>query len=258
MEYWLEYIITLPSKYLLIAVCIISFLESLAIVGLFLPGMILMAALGSMIGNGKLFFYPAWIAGIIGCILGDWISYYMGWKFKNCISKLNFFKKNFSLLNKTQSALYKHSFLTILIGRFIGPARPIIPLVSGMLKLPIIQFIIPNIIGCIFWPPLYFFPGIFTGVLLNNQSVLHEENIIPFKWIIILTIFLIWIGIWMLIKYWKNYRNKQFNFFLFSLKQTLIIGLISIFVGMSMMISLQFHPQMIILRQLLIKTFISS
>ncbi|CAL4319634.1 Inner membrane protein YabI [Buchnera aphidicola (Eriosoma grossulariae)] len=256
MEYWLKYIITLPTIYLLITVTIIAFLESLAIVGLFLPGIVLMASLGTLIGNGKLLFYPAWIAGIIGCIAGDWISYYMGWKFKNFISKLNFLKKNFLLLQKTKIALYKHSFLTILIGRFIGPARPIIPLVSGMLRLPIIKFIIPNIIGCILWPPLYFLPGIFTGILIHNQSITNYNNLNNLKWILIFTIIMIWIGIWILIKCLKKYKNKQTYFFIFSIKQTLFVGISCIVIGLTTIIAIQYHPDMILLRKLIIKIFI--
>ncbi len=38
---------------------------------------------------------------------------------------------------------------TILVGRFVGPTRPLVPMVAGMLDLPVAKFITPNIIGCL-------------------------------------------------------------------------------------------------------------
>lgn len=46
-----------------------------------------MAGLGALIGSGELSFWHAWLAGIIGCLMGDWISFWLGWRFKSrCIA----------------------------------------------------------------------------------------------------------------------------------------------------------------------------
>jgi thiamine transport system ATP-binding protein len=45
---------------------------------LILPGTVLMAGLGALIGSGELSFWHAWLAGIVGCLLGDWISFGLG------------------------------------------------------------------------------------------------------------------------------------------------------------------------------------
>ncbi len=44
-------------------------------------------------------------------------------------------KKNKALLDKTEHALHQHSMFTILVGRFVGPTRPLVPMVAGMLDL---------------------------------------------------------------------------------------------------------------------------
>jgi hypothetical protein len=46
-------------------------------------------------------------------------------------------KKNKALLDKTEHALHQHSMFTILVGRFVGPTRPLVPMVAGMLDLPV-------------------------------------------------------------------------------------------------------------------------
>lgn len=149
MQALLEHFITQSTVYSLMAVVLVAFLESLALVGLILPGTVLMAGLGALIGSGELSFWHAWLAGIVGCLLGDWISFWLGWRFKKPLHRWSFLKKNKALLDKTEHALHQHSMFTILVGRFVGPTRPLVPMVAGMLDLPVAKFITPNIIGCL-------------------------------------------------------------------------------------------------------------
>ena len=69
MQALLEHFITQSTVYSLMAVVLVAFLESLALVGLILPGTVLMAGLGALIGSGELSFWYAWLAGIIGCLM---------------------------------------------------------------------------------------------------------------------------------------------------------------------------------------------
>ncbi|HHN8191568.1 TPA: hypothetical protein ACRQ5K_000978 [Escherichia coli] len=74
MQALLEHFITQSTVYSLMAVVLVAFLESLALVGLILPGTVLMAGLGALIGSGELSFWHAWLAGIVGCLL--WPPFY--------------------------------------------------------------------------------------------------------------------------------------------------------------------------------------
>ena len=57
MQALLEHFITQSTVYSLMAVVLVAFLESLALVGLILPGTVLMAGLGALIGSGELSFW---------------------------------------------------------------------------------------------------------------------------------------------------------------------------------------------------------
>lgn len=246
MESWLTSLITQSLGYSVFIIVIISFLESLALVGLLLPGIVFMSIIGTFIGNGKLLFYPSWIAGSIGCFLGDWCSYYIGLYFKNYLYNLKFLKKNYNLLKKTQDLLYRHSIITILIGRFIGPTRPLVPMVTGMLKLPIKKFIFPSTLGCILWPPIYFFPGIITGIAINIPQ--NPENNY-FKWFLLAISISIWTGIWLASKWWKMRKIKNKKNISFIKKHIGCMTLVTLLIGISGLILIQFHPTMIIFRK---------
>lgn len=204
MEAWLEHFITQSVAYSLIAVMLVAFLESLALVGLILPGTVMMAGLGALIGSGQVDFYHAWAAGIAGCLLGDWISFWLGGRFKGPLHRWSFMKKNRSLLDKTEHALHQHSMATILVGRFIGPTRPLVPMVAGMLDLPISKFLLPNIIGCIFWPPLYFMPGILAGAAIDIPADMQSGS---FKWLLLGAALLLWLAGWLCWRWWRSGKS---------------------------------------------------
>ncbi|AHG60231.1 DedA family protein [Buchnera aphidicola] len=248
MESWLTNFITQSLTYSLLLVGIVSFLESLALVGLLLPGIILMTTLGTFIGDGRLLFYPAWISGTIGCLLGDWLSYYIGLYFKNWLYNLKFLKKNQKLFDKTKSILHKHSIIAIIVGRFIGPTRPLIPMIAGMLKLPLKKFIFPSMIGCILWPPVYFFPGIVTGITIKIPP--NDQNDY-FKWFLLFISILIWLGIWLVSKWWKIKKNNSHTSLFFTEKNTRWLAIITVLLGIISLIAIQFHPTMMIFRKIL-------
>lgn len=203
MEAFLQHFITQSATYALLAVGLVAFLESLALVGLILPGAVLMTGLGALIGSGEVNFWQAWLAGIVGCLLGDWISFWLGWRFKTPLHNWSFIHKNKALLDKTEHALHQHSMVTILVGRFVGPTRPLIPMVAGMLNLPVAKFIVPNLIGCLFWPPVYFLPGILAGAAIDIPS---DDRSSSFKWLLLGTALLVWLAGWFI---WRLWRKKD-------------------------------------------------
>lgn len=67
MQALLEHFITQSTVYSLMAVVLVAFLESLALVGLILPGTVLMAGLGALIGSGELSFWHGWQGSSVVC-----------------------------------------------------------------------------------------------------------------------------------------------------------------------------------------------
>lgn len=200
MEALLEHFITQSAMYSLVAIALVAFFESLALVGLILPGTVMMAALGALIGSGEVNFWHAWLAGIVGCLLGDWLSFWLGWRFKKPLHRWSFLKKHKALLDKTEHALHEHSLFTILVGRFVGPTRPLVPMVAGMLDLPIRKFLPPNIIGCLLWPPFYFLPGILAGAAIDIPADMQSSS---FKWLLLLTAIVLWLACWLCWRLWR-------------------------------------------------------
>lgn len=204
MEAYLQHLIAQSLAFTLMVIFLVTFLESLALVGLLLPGTVMMASVGALIGSGQVDLYLAWAAGGIGCFLGDWISYFIGRAFKGPLHRWSFLKKHKAMLDRTEHALHQHSMFTVLLGRFVGPTRPLVPMVAGMLDLPPYKFALPNIIGCITWPPVYFFPGILAGVAIDIPS---SQGSALFKWLLFGSIVLLWLAGWLSWRWWREKKR---------------------------------------------------
>lgn len=252
MEAWLQHIITQSLAWSLLAVGLVTFLESLALVGLLLPGTVLMASFGALIGSGQVELYPAWLAGIAGCLLGDWISYLIGWQFKGPLHRWSFIKRHQKLMDKTEHALHEHSMLTIIVGRFIGPTRPLIPLVAGMLELPVRKFLPPNLIGCILWPPLYLLPGILAGVAID---VPENASSGLFKWLLLLVAIVVWLGCWLCWRWLRLKKQQDWATPYLPASRLRWLAPVMLVLAIGSFTAIQFHPLMPVFRHLLWQVF---
>src|SRR5258707_7340846 len=68
-------------------VFLLAFAESLAFISLLIPAWGALVAIGALIGVSGISFWPVWIAGGIGAALGDWLSYWFGFKFKEQVAQ---------------------------------------------------------------------------------------------------------------------------------------------------------------------------
>jgi len=126
---------------------IISFSESLAIIGSIVPGSVTMTAVGIMAGSGVMRIDLTLLAAILGAVFGDSASYFLGYYFSDRLSKIWPFKKHPKWLDYGEDYFRKHGGKSVLIGRFIGPLRAIIPVVAGMMKMRQDKFLVANVIG---------------------------------------------------------------------------------------------------------------
>ncbi len=152
------------------AVFLISLSESLAIVGLLVPGVVLMTAIGSMMGAGILPFYATLAWAILGAIAGDGISYWLGYHYHERLRLIWPFRQFPKLLARGERFFHNHGGKSIVFGRFVGPVRPMIPVIAGMLDMSPLRFLFFNVLSALAWAPLYSLPGILIGLSLGSLS----------------------------------------------------------------------------------------
>ncbi len=150
-----------------VGVFLIAFFESLALVGLLLPGAAMMFGVGAMVGTGVL---PLWLTLVwaaFGAIAGDGVSFWLGRRYHMQVKTMWPLRKHPELIARATHFFYRHGGKSILLGRFVGPIRPVIPAVAGMLEMPTRRFILFNIISGTLWAPVYVFPGMIFATSLG-------------------------------------------------------------------------------------------
>lgn len=180
-----------------LAVFLISLSESLAIVGLVVPGVVLMTAIGAMMGAGILPFWLTLLWAILGAIAGDGISYWLGYHFHEHLREFWPFKQFPQLLARGEQFFKNHGGKSIIFGRFVGPVRPMIPVIAGMMDMTPKRFLFFNILSAIAWAPLYSLPGILIGVSLGKLSPEVAKSI---ALLILLLLLVLWIAYVFLLK----------------------------------------------------------
>lgn len=150
-----------------LGVFLVVLTESLAIVGLMVPGAIMMVGAGALVAAGALDFRPVCLWAIAGAVVGDGLSYWLGRRYRERLQTLWPFTRYPESLASGVRFFEKYGGKSVAFGRFVGPIRAIIPLVAGMLGMPVGRFLVANIFSAIAWAPAYLLPGIVFGASLE-------------------------------------------------------------------------------------------
>lgn len=149
-----------------IIVGLISLLESLAIIGVVVPGVVILFGVGALIGAGVLDFWTICLWAILGAIIGDGLSFLLGRHYHVQISRYI----STETLDKGHRFFQQYGGKSVLFGRFFGPIRAIIPLIAGMMEMPPARFYLANVASALIWAPAYLLPGVVFGASVDQAS----------------------------------------------------------------------------------------
>lgn len=170
MSQWLESLsgwLTQNPEWLGLAIFVIACVECLAIAGIIVPGTVLMFAVAVAAGGGALTLWQTLLLGYAGGLLGDALSYALGRRFHQNIRRLPVLRHHPEWMTGAESYFHKYGIASLLVGRFIGPLRPMLPMIAGMLDMPVPRFILVSLVAAAGWSIAYLMPGWATGAALR-------------------------------------------------------------------------------------------
>lgn len=154
---------------------LLAFCESLVVIGLFVPAIATMVAVGGLIGAGLVAPAPVFACAAIGAILGDWISYALGRSVGPAIYRHRWLRGHRLAFARARLFFRRHGFIAVLLGRFLGPIRSTVPVVAGAVQMPHIPFQTANILSALLWVPALLLPGYFAGGRLASVDFAAEH-----------------------------------------------------------------------------------
>ena len=170
--------------------------EAVFILGLLVPSLPILLLVGGLITTLHLDFWPIYFAATLGGVVGDAISYWIGFLLKERIKTIWPFKNYVPLIERGEVFFQRHGGKAIFIGRFITGLKAVVPGIAGMLGMRWTYFTLINVISAFVWAASHILPGMFLTEWLKSIG-LSLELVILFGAIILIALAL-------LVHYWKR------------------------------------------------------
>ena len=139
-------------------------LEASAFVGLFVPGETALLLGGFLSYQGKLNLFLVIVVTVIGGVLGDSAGYEIG-RFLGGRMRRTWFGRKIGEQRWERAHKYvrEKGARAVLLGRFIGILRALVPAVAGDSRMPYSKFLLWNVIGATVWGPSVVVAGYLAG-----------------------------------------------------------------------------------------------
>ncbi|WP_312171845.1 bifunctional DedA family/phosphatase PAP2 family protein [Stutzerimonas kunmingensis] len=170
MGQWLETLtqwLAGHPQWLGLALLIVACIECLAVVGLIIPGTVLVFAIAVLAGSGVLSLGETLLLGFIGGLIGDLLSYALGRRYHQGIRSLRGLRDHPEWLVQAEHYFQRYGVASLLVGRFIGPLRPMLPMTAGMLDMPFGRFLLVSLCAAAGWSMAYLLPGWSAGAAIR-------------------------------------------------------------------------------------------
>lgn len=162
LEAWLDWIAANPELSLLL-LAVAAGIEGLFIIGLIIPGSVLMFAAGMLAAQGVLHPLATLLSAGIGALIGDVISFAIGRRGRDLLPRWD---ARWQILPRAERFFVRYGGMSIVLGRLIGPLRPVVPTVAGAAGYPPLRFVLIATVASALWVLAYALPGMLLGAAL--------------------------------------------------------------------------------------------
>ena len=197
-------------------VYLVAFLESLVLIGILLPGIMILFGVGALIGLDIMSLTPIWIAASLGAFSGDGLSYALGRRYREHLLDLWPFSRYPGMMNRGREFFDRHGSKSVVAGRFIGPLRPIIPAVAGMMGMQPGRFLAADVAACISWAPSFLLPGILFGASLEVASEYTGRLTI----MLVILVMVLWATWWIIRSAYEPLASRSARWFRHAIRWT--------------------------------------
>lgn len=156
-------------------VFLVAFCDALAVVGIVVPALPLLFAVGVLVGLGHVSGPYALVAAALGALLGDGLSYWIGRRWGPSMREHWPFRRYPQLLHRGEALFRRHGNKGIVIARYVGAVRPFVPAVAGMLRMPLRRYLPPSLFAAVTWAAVFLAPGWIFGASYEAVAAVADR-----------------------------------------------------------------------------------
>ena len=150
-----------------LVIFLIAFGDALVIVGVAIPAVPLLFAVGTLVGLGHVDGVYALVCASLGAFLGDGISFWVGHQYGPQLRQRWPFYKHPQWLERGETTFRRHGMKSIVMARYIGAIRPFVPAIAGMLKMKLRQYVPASGVAAVVWSATFLAPGWLFGTSID-------------------------------------------------------------------------------------------
>jgi len=177
-----------------VIIFLVAMAESLAIIGMLVPGVAIMFGIGALVAADSIPFWWAMAWAVAGAVAGDGFSFWLGRHYRQRLTAVWPFSRYPRSLTQGMDFFQKYGGKSVAIGRFFGPVRAVIPLVAGMMGMRPWRFLVANLLSALAWAPAYLLPGVVFGASLELASEVALRLVV----LLVLLLLGIWLVGWLI------------------------------------------------------------
>jgi undecaprenyl-diphosphatase len=178
---------------ILLGVFLIALIEAVAVIGVIVPAVPLLFVLCVLAAHAEVSLLSLFVAGILGAMLGDGISYALGKGFKKRVHTVWPFSRYPGWLDRSEAFVEKHGGKSIILGRFIGPLRAFVPMAAGIFRMKPLYFLWMNFLSALVWAPTHLLPGYSLGTAAAHAWLPGRPQLIFIAAVLIIVAVLTWL-----------------------------------------------------------------
>ncbi len=133
--------------------------EGIPGLSLLIPSTALFVVIGGVHGAAGGAFTSLWFAATVGAVIGDCIAYGLGRWLRHDVERLRYFAVHPEALAQGHRVFERWGALAVLAGKFTGFVRPFIPVVAGIVTMPVYLFLPSSIVSSMAWAGVFLAPG---------------------------------------------------------------------------------------------------
>jgi membrane protein DedA with SNARE-associated domain/membrane-associated phospholipid phosphatase len=154
---------------------LVAFCDALAVVGIVVPALPLLFAVGTLIGLGHIDGPYAVLCAAVGAFAGDALSYWLGWRWGPAMRQHWLFRRYPQFIDRGERLFRKHGSKGIIIARFVGAVRPFVPAVAGMLHVPLKRYAPASAVAAVLWAASFLAPGWIFGASYDAVAAVADR-----------------------------------------------------------------------------------
>ena len=181
-----------------VAAYLAALVEGIVLIGGLIPGATVIVSIGALVTYGGVSLWPLILWAAAGALTGDGLSFWLGYTHNDRIRGMWPFATRPQLIAGGEAFFKRHGGWSILIGRFVPPARAVVPVVAGLMRMPPLRFLSASAITALIWATTHILTGLLAGYALIGIGTVSRRLVVAlglFALGLVVVVFVVRLGI---------------------------------------------------------------